>query len=1066
MKKSPFSKFLAAALCIILALGALPGTGTTAHAAGIQNGMSVLPVDTVVQYSGYQWYVIGYNMGASAAGLSGPAGTITLLAKESFGTAMYPQKPYHDTTRNQYGGSSLQSEILGGIGRMDHEAGISGLPHWQTEKIIARDLADVGVTGQNLWALSVDEANRLSENTRKFSGNWWLRSAGAEPSLPYVTDGGVVSQTNDYDAYINDDEFCIRPALFLNVSDVKMVSGVSEKRVSMGTPAAMSAPGGTLKLTFQAAGLGVSVYNNPDRFYVRQGETLTFGYTATGQDLAYDYNHSLDQYISCIIVNNGTGAKYYGHMAVLDDAAETTSTYSGTAQIQIPSDMPTGANYTIEILHEMIETSANPQHSDFTSVPMSANLTVNYPQFPAPGNPGWDTSIPGKAVWDAVTGAGEYEVELVDANHNSVVFYSTTDTWFDFTDVINAAGTGTYFFEVYAFGDQVQHDNSNWGESPLRNFTVSGPAKLLTPRDLQWLGNTTASWSAVYPASSYTVQLYKDGVDGIELLKEITGVTAENTTAQLDFAAEMAAGGTGNYYFKVKAIGDGADHLDSDYAISWDREHNAGTVALRSPANLAWDASSPGKATWDAVPQASEYHVELYKTGSPNPSFVKSHTVTGTEYDFSGDIAAAGTASYIFKLYAASYSMLYAQSGYSAFSPPYANLTKLSAPGNPAWDASSPGKAAWDAVPGASGYTVQLYKDGAALGGPVTGLTGTEYDFSAAIAAEGTGAYTFRVTAAGDGASCADSDASDASEPYGYTAPTVLPDSALIGVTTPSSVTGVANGAAKTAAALGLPSTVTLVTDNGNVQADVIWDAAGSAYDPAAAAEQTFTVNGTVSLPTGVLNPNGVPLTTGIGVTVNAKSNGGSPGDSGSSGGGSTGGGTAYQPGTLTESGEGVKLTVSGAQIAAGAQLIIASADPAADRSTFSLAVEDAKDGGRLIGCYEVSIRGGYIPPLTLAFDVGAEYDGQVITVLHDVGGWVETYTITVKDGKATVQVDSLSPFALISTGLSAPDDIVVGPPKTGGGPGLGLGQLLCGASAAGIAALAIWGKRKKAVQK
>ncbi|MFR3284187.1 MAG: hypothetical protein ACLTR6_07415 [Clostridium fessum] len=55
------------------------------------------------------------------------------------------------------------------------------------------------------------------------------------------------------------------------------------------------------------------------------------------------------------------------------------------------------------------------------------------------------------------------------------------------------------------------------------------------------------------------------------------------------------------------------------------------------------------------------------------------------------------------------------------------------------------------------GYKVQLYKDGSALGGPVTlGADTAGYDFTAQIA-EG-GIYTFGVQATGDGSTYGDSE--------------------------------------------------------------------------------------------------------------------------------------------------------------------------------------------------------------------------------------------------------------------------------------------------------------------
>ena len=98
----------------------------------------------------------------------------------------------------------------------------------------------------------------------------------------------------------------------------------------------------------------------------------------------------------------------------------------------------------------------------------------------------------------------------------------------------------------------------------------------------------------------------------------------------------------------------------------------------------------------------------------------------------------------------------------------------------------------------------------------------------------------------------------------------VFTDKTLVSITAPSAITGVANGTAKTAEALGLPAKVTLITNDGDVQADVNWDVAACSYNPAVTTEQTFTVSGTVTLPADVVNPDNVDLTTSISVTVNA----------------------------------------------------------------------------------------------------------------------------------------------------------------------------------------------------
>ncbi len=104
---------------------------------------------------------------------------------------------------------------------------------------------------------------------------------------------------------------------------------------------------------------------------------------------------------------------------------------------------------------------------------------------------------------------------------------------------------------------------------------------------------------------------------------------------------------------------------------------------------------------------------------------------------------------------------------------------------------------------------------------------------------------------------------------------TATTDKTLISVTTPAAITGIVNKTEKTASALGLPSTVALVTDEGSVQASVVWDVESCSYEPAFTKAQTFTVHGTVTLPNGVVNPDNVSLNTSISVSVRARSSGG-----------------------------------------------------------------------------------------------------------------------------------------------------------------------------------------------
>jgi hypothetical protein len=110
--------------------------------------------------------------------------------------------------------------------------------------------------------------------------------------------------------------------------------------------------------------------------------------------------------------------------------------------------------------------------------------------------------------------------------------------------------------------------------------------------------------------------------------------------------------------------------------------------------------------------------------------------------------------------------------------------------------------------------------------------------------------------------------------PYAYSNSatlTVNPLNTLISISTPSAITGLTNGTVKTAAALGLPTEATMVTNGGNMSASINWDVASCAYNAASTGAQTFEVTGSAILPTGVVNTNSVSLTISISVSVMGK---------------------------------------------------------------------------------------------------------------------------------------------------------------------------------------------------
>ncbi|MEA4969790.1 MAG: leucine-rich repeat protein [Candidatus Pelethousia sp.] len=81
----------------------------------------------------------------------------------------------------------------------------------------------------------------------------------------------------------------------------------------------------------------------------------------------------------------------------------------------------------------------------------------------------------------------------------------------------------------------------------------------------------------------------------------------------------------------------------------------------------------------------------------------------------------------------------------------------------------------------------------------------------------------------------------------------------------------------------------------------------------------------------------------------------------------------------------------------------------------------------------DISLSYGFSGSLTITIPVGNAYNGQTVTILHCANGTLQTYTATVKDGKAVFTATSLSPFVVFA------DGILVGLPKTGGSNGFPL---------------------------
>ncbi len=212
----------------------------------------------------------------------------------------------------------------------------------------------------------------------------------------------------------------------------------------------------------------------------------------------------------------------------------------------------------------------------------------------------------------------------------------------------------------------------------------------------------------------------------------VTNTTNHSTALTVSIPVTVPAGSSGNSSATLASVAgktdstpgtqNGADAAD---AITWE---------------VSVDNSKSALSLSD-ITAAENANVKLYS----NPGFTAEITGSNTL-----PLTAGGTTT--------AYIKVTSENGETVkyYAVAITRVVKLNAPTGLVWDSAVKGKAIWGAVSNAASYTVQLYKDGLAAGSAVTGITNTNYDFSARITESGV--YTFTVIAAGNGAAYDDSE--------------------------------------------------------------------------------------------------------------------------------------------------------------------------------------------------------------------------------------------------------------------------------------------------------------------
>ncbi|KAJ48837.1 hypothetical protein CTM_26277 [Clostridium tetanomorphum DSM 665] len=186
--------------------------------------------------------------------------------------------------------------------------------------------------------------------------------------------------------------------------------------------------------------------------------------------------------------------------------------------------------------------------------------------------------------------------------------------------------------------------------------------------------------------------------------------------------------------------------LDADQSAS----SNGNSIATPLSQVTGVALSSTGVASWNDVNNETGYEVQLYKDGNPQGTAVQK-AASVLNHDFIADMRAAGSGVYTVKVTAKGDGTNYSDGPQSEISNSQTIVKLLAVTDGLNWNEDV---AYWTAVANAVSYDVQLYKDGNQLNIPVNVLAAnvaSGVDFSPNIAAGGSGIYTYKVTAKGNG---------------------------------------------------------------------------------------------------------------------------------------------------------------------------------------------------------------------------------------------------------------------------------------------------------------------------
>ena len=216
------------------------------------------------------------------------------------------------------------------------------------------------------------------------------------------------------------------------------------------------------------------------------------------------------------------------------------------------------------------------------------------------------------ASWDAVENASGYRLVWKNKTSSSYTYVTLGASATSYT-LEGLDSNATYNWKVQALGDKVDYLNSAF--CATQTVKMREPVQLAAPTptgSVKSDATIVASWDAVENATGYRF-VWKNNQTNTSYTYVSLGASATSYTL-----TELEEGAT--YYWKVQALGDKVDYLNSEFCKTQTVKPNE-PVQLAAPTPTgSTKTETTITASWDAVANASGYQF-VWKNNRTNTSY-------------------------------------------------------------------------------------------------------------------------------------------------------------------------------------------------------------------------------------------------------------------------------------------------------------------------------------------------------------------------------------------------------------------------------------------------------------